>query len=251
MNAPRVIAWFSCGAASAVAAKLAIEKYGERVTVAYCDTMAAEHSDNRRFFDDVQQWLGRDILKIKSEQYASIDDVFQRRKYMAGIKGAPCTVEMKKVPRFAFQQVDDIHIFGLTADEQGRIERFEKSNFELGLDWILRDAGYTKKHCLAEIKRAGITPPAMYALGFANNNCLGCVKATSPTYWQRVRRHFPEVFERRAAQSREIGARLVRINGERKFLDEMPRDTEPLWASIDDIQEDLSCGPQCSTESHQ
>lgn len=32
----RYLAWFSCGAASAVAAKRAVEKYGERCEVLYC-----------------------------------------------------------------------------------------------------------------------------------------------------------------------------------------------------------------------
>lgn len=245
---PRVLVWFSCGAASAVAAKLAIEKYGERVIVAYCDTMASEHPDNQRFFDDVQRWLGREILRVRSEKYASVEEVFQKRRYMSGVAGAICTTELKKIPRFSFQLPDDIHIFGFTADEQKRVDGFERGNPELFLDWILRDQGYSKADCMATLERSGIALPAMYALGFTNNNCLGCVKATSPRYWQRVREHFPYVFRQRAELSREIGARLVRINGERKFLDELPVDSQPnLWEMIADVQEDISCGPQCGT----
>jgi len=248
MNDSRVVVWFSCGAASAVAAKLAIEKYRERVCVVYCDTMQSEHPDNQRFFDDVQRWLRREIIKIKSAKYASVDDVFEKRAYMAGVKGAICTTEMKKIPRFHFQLPDDVHVFGFTFEEQDRIENFEKNNPDLSLDWILRDSAYSKKRCLYTLEQAGIRLPEMYALGFANNNCLGCVKATSPTYWQRIRRNFPEVFERRARCSREIGARLIRVNGERKFLDELPLDSElSLWAAIEPVTEDLSCGPQCST----
>lgn len=56
-NNDRVLSWFSCGDASAVAAKLAVEKYGDRCEVLYCDTFAFEHPDNRRFFNDTQQWL--------------------------------------------------------------------------------------------------------------------------------------------------------------------------------------------------
>ncbi len=61
----------------------------------------------------------------------------------------------------------------------------------------------------------------MYRLGFSNNNCIGCVKATSPVYWNRVRRLFPEVFAARSRLSREIGCRLVRVKGVRMFLDEL------------------------------
>jgi PP-loop superfamily ATP-utilizing enzyme len=202
----RVIAWFSCGAASAVAAKVAIEKFGERVEVVYCDTMSAEHPDNPRFFMDVEKWLGVSIRRIASDKFASVDEVFEKRKYMAGPSGAICTVEMKKVPRFKFQRADDVHVFGFTADEPRRIERFAANNPEMALSWVLRDGGVTKSECYRRLTEAGVKLPDMYALGYHNNNCLGCVKATSPAYWAKVRQDFPEVFAKRAAQSRPSSA---------------------------------------------
>jgi hypothetical protein len=72
--------------------------------------------------------------------------------------------------------------------------------------------------------RAGVQEPRTYALGFPNANCIGCPKATSPAYWALVRKHYPETFERRAKLSRELGARLARVNGERVFIDEIPND---------------------------
>jgi len=236
----RVVAWFSCGAASAVAAKLAVEKYGDRAVVVYCDTMASEHPDNIRFLADVEQWLGRSVVKIRSEFFASVDEVFEGTRYMAGINGARCTTEMKKVPRFKFQRPDDIHVFGMTAEEPQRIANLEANNPELAFDWILRDYGIAKDMCFARLLRAGIVLPTMYELGYRNNNCIGCVKATSARYWQMIRRDFPDVFERRARQSRELGVRLTRVRGVRVFIDEIPADymaPEPL--------ENISCGPEC------
>jgi hypothetical protein len=157
---------------------------------------------------------------------------------MSGIAGAICTSEMKKVPREAFQQPDDIHIFGYTYDEQDRAEQFEENNPSLAVEWILIDNFITKAECLRRLKQAGIALPAMYGLGFAHNNCLGCVKATSPGYWNRTRRLFPEVFSRRARQSRELGARLARLDGERIFLDE-------LAANLDGPDDAIDCGPAC------
>jgi hypothetical protein len=235
----RVICWFSCGAASAAAAKMTVDKYGDRALVIYCDTMVSEHSDNERFFHDVQKWIGKPITVIRSLEYASVDDVFEKRKYMSGIHGAACTVGMKKVPRFEFQEPDDIHIFGFTVEEEGRIVKFEKENPELHLEWILRDNGVTKKHCLEALEIDGIAIPAMYLLGYKNNNCKGCVKATSPKYWNMVRRHFPDVFARRTIQSRNLGVRLARVKGVRVFIDEIPLE------DVTDNGEDLSCGPQC------
>ena len=51
MNTIETIAvWFSCGAASAVAAKKTIEKYGESHNVIVVNNLVVnEHEDNRRF----------------------------------------------------------------------------------------------------------------------------------------------------------------------------------------------------------
>lgn len=236
----RVVVWFSCGAASACAAKLAAQKYGGDVRVVYCNTLSSENPDNSRFKSDVEDWIGNSIEIISSEKYTDIDDVFMRTRYMSGIKGARCTVELKKVPRFDFQLPDDVHIFGLTADEEKRIQRFENNNPELFLEWNLREAGLVKEDCYRMLQDARIDLPVMYSLGFKNNNCIACVKATSYVYWNRTRRYFPEVFVKRARQSRELGVRLVRYKGQRIFLDELPEgvcDTEP--------EEDIECGPIC------
>jgi len=237
----RVLCWVSCGAASAVAAKLAIEKYGiDRVIPVYCDVMFDEHPDNRRFFSDIENWLGKDITVLRSKEFTRITEVFAKSNWMSGIKGAKCTVEMKKVPRHEFERPDDIHVFGFTADEFRRIDRFKENNPELICDWILRDQFVTKVHCLEAIREAHIVLPKMYGLGFNNNNCIGCVKATSPEYWRKVKHFFPHIFRVRAEQSREIGARLVRVDGVRMFLDEMPPGEH-----LAIVTEDLFCGPDC------
>ena len=238
----RRIVWFSCGAASAVAAKIATERYDD-VEVVYCDLLADEHPDNRRFFDDVQDWIGQPIRTIRSDKYRSVNDVFAKRRYMAGMAGAPCTVEMKKIPRFTFQRPDDIHIFGFTADERNRIVRFDEYNPGLATQHILLENEVTKANCLSIIDGAGIELPAMYLLGYRNNNCLGCVKATSAKYWNMVRRDFPAVFALRAEQSREYGARLTRVRGVRVFLDELPIDYLPPGEL-----ENISCGPDCAAQ---
>ncbi len=239
---PRTVVWFSCGAASACAAKLA----GPDATVVYCNTMESEHADNARFFDDVQRWIGIPITVIESQKYKNVDDVFEKTRYMAGIDGARCTTEMKKIPRFDFQLPDDLHIFGLCADEQKRIALFEANNPELRLSWTLRDAGVTKENCYQVLRDAGIALPAMYGLGFKNNNCIGCVKATSPKYWDKVRRYFPEVFATRCLQSRSLGVRLTRYHGERIFLDQLPNPVVyKKRFKKESVEDDIECGPVC------
>lgn len=236
----RHLVWFSCGAASAVAAKIAVETYGHKCEVLYCNTLATEHPDNSRFFTDVERWIGRKILLISSSKYRTVDEVFEKTRYMSGIKGARCTVEMKKVPREEYQQIDDVHIFGYTSDEQKRADQFERQNPSVQVEWLLIDNGISKNECLDRLKDAGIALPAMYGLGFDHNNCLGCVKATSPGYWNRIRRHFPTDFARRASQSRALGVRLARYKGERIFLDMLPSEAYAPDDAID-------CGPICQS----
>lgn len=240
----RVVAWFSCGAASAVAAKIAVEKYGDKCVVAHCDTLSSEHPDNARFLADVERWLGVQILRLVSSRYRDIDDVFERTRYMAGIAGARCTVELKKRVREDFQQATDTHVFGFTVEERKRAADFESRNSGLHVLWPLIDAGLAKEACFETLRSAGIDLPKMYSLGFEHNNCIGCVKSTSSGYWNRVRETFPETFERRARQSRQLGVRLVRVKGRRVFLDELPRDER-------DPDDDIECGPACQRPAQQ
>ena len=200
---PRVLSWFSCGVASAVTAKLVVEKYGDQCEVLYCDTFAYEHPDNRRFFSDVEKWLGREIKILRSEEYADIYDVFQKTRWLVGQKGARCTTELKKNVRKAYQRVDDIHAFGFTADEAHRVNDFTRNNHELFTYFPLLEAGLTKADCYRRIQDAGIEMPTMYKLGYKNNNCMGCVKG-GMGYWNKIRRDFPAMFDKMAKMEREL-----------------------------------------------
>jgi 3'-phosphoadenosine 5'-phosphosulfate sulfotransferase (PAPS reductase)/FAD synthetase len=221
---PRVVSWFSCGAASAVATKLILREHPDTVIV-YCET-GAEHPDNMRFLADCEMWFERPIERIRSEKYASTWEVFEKRRYLAGVEGALCTVELKVIPRLAFQHPTDIHVFGYTADkpDRKRADRLRANYPELTILTPLIERDLNKKGCLALIDRADIVLPPMYALGFSNNNCIPCVKATSPAYWALVRQCFPDEFERMTRLSRHLDVRLCRIKGERAFIDEIPFD---------------------------
>ena len=228
----RTICWFSCGAASAVSAYL--EPAAELV---YCDT-GAEHPDNVRFMADCEKWLGRKVTIVKSDEYSDTWDVWEKTRWLAGINGARCTTELKVAPRLAYQRPDDAHVFGYTADaaDIARAKRMRDNYPELKIITPLIDRGLDKRACLAMIERAGIKLPPMYALGFQNNNCLPCPKATSPDYWSLVRKEFPDKFERMARLSRSLNVRLSRINDERIFIDEIPADwptTKPIAPACD------------------
>jgi len=231
-----------------VATKKAIELYPySEVIPVNCDTRPSEHSDNYRFCEDCERWFGKPIIFIRSSDYKTVDDVFEKTRYMSGQRGARCTTELKKIPRLAFAQPDDVHVFGFTFDERKRVREFKSRNPDLLLRWVLVDHCITKEDCYEELRKSGIALPAMYRLGFDNNNCPGCVKSSSPWYWDMCRRHFPEVFKRRCEQSRAIGCRLVEISHhQRIFLDELP--SGPFKKNK---RENLSCGPECGIPTQQ
>ncbi len=228
----RRISWFSCGAASAVATKIANPDL-----IAYCET-GSEDEDNARFMRDCEPWFGKPITQLSSPEYKDTWAVWTKRRYIAGVNGAPCTGELKVSPRLAFQKTGDIHIFGYTADAADiqRAEALRENWPDLQIETPLIDQGLTKAACFSLIESAGIALPRVYAMGFPNANCIPCGKATSPAYWALVRLRFPAEFARMAKISRELGARLARVNGLRVFIDEIPDDhpvTEPISPECD------------------
>lgn len=234
----RTLIWWSTGAASFVAAQMILRERPESIVVR-CET-GNEDPDNYRFEADAIRRLNANVTIIKSDDYDDVWDVWQKRRFMAGIAGAPCTSEMKVAPRVRFQRPCDLHVFGYTADREDveRFERLKHNYFELKVRAPLIEAGITKAASLAMVQNAGLELPRSYAMGFPNANCLqtGCVKATSPDYWSLYRHHFPENFARTAAYAREIGARLTRVRGERIFIDEIPADwpmTNPIIPACD------------------
>lgn len=221
-----IAVWFSCGAASAVAAKKTIEIYGNFCKIRVINNpIKEEDDDNIRFLKDVEKWLGVEIEFAINPKYpnSSCVEVWNDRKFMSGPMGAPCTQELKKKARQHWEKNNkvDWHVLGFTLDEKKRSDRFMITERE-NLIPVLIDEKLTKQDCFNIIQNAGIELPLVYRLGYPNANCLGCVKAGSPTYWNHLRKVHPEIFEQRAKQSREIGAKLVVLKGERIFLDELP-----------------------------
>jgi len=249
---PIIAVWFSCGAASAVAAKKTIEKYGETHTIRIINNpIKEEDEDNRRFLKDVQNWLGVEIEIAKNPKWPdfSCETVWESRQYMAGVNGAPCTDELKKKARQYWEEFNLFNfnpenwlVLGFTADKR---EVLRYNNFKLNerenILPILIEYGITKADCYKIIKDAGIELPDTYKLGYPNANCIGCVKAASPTYWNHVRKVHPSVFAKRAEISRRIGARLVKVKGERIFLDELDEKArgQPMKSM------DIECGIFC------
>jgi len=205
----RTISWFSCGAPSAVATKLALAE--GPVTIGYCE-VKEENDDNKRFREDCEKWFDQEIVVLGNDKYErSIYNVFKKTRYLVGTRGARCTKELKKSVRESFELPTDRHVFGYTVEEQNRVDTFIDANNDVDIWPILIEKGLTKADCKGIINRAGIELPKMYKLGYHNNNCIGCVKGESG-YWNKIRVDFPQIYEKMAQMEEYLGNTVCKID---------------------------------------
>lgn len=200
----RIICQFSCGAASAVATKLALAQFGDTHDVQILNAFVKEeHPDNRRFLADCETWFGRPVTVLRNENFnASIIEVFRRKQFMASRRGAPCSAALKRTLMDDWKLPGDVMVMGYTAEEEGRYEDFKVSHPTALAPLI--EKGLGKEDCKAMVLRAGIRMPIMYELGYDNANCKGCVKG-GEGYWRAIRIDFPEEFEEMCLVQDEIG----------------------------------------------
>lgn len=222
-----IISWFSCGATSAVATKVALEMFSD-VRVVYIDTHS-EHPDSLRFLCDCEKWFGVPIGRVSSPLYSNKWDVLQKTKYINGVAGARCTLELKKKVRWAFEDnvgYWDGQVFGFDSTEKNRAQRFTEQYPTTKPIFPLIERGLTKANCLELLRVSGIQLPLMYRLGFPNNNCIGCVKG-GRSYWSRIRKYFPDEFEKMANFELSLGHSCI----SNFFLRDLPLDypmTSPI-----------------------
>lgn len=237
----RTICWFSAGAASAVATKLALAQWPEAIIARI--VIPSESDDNDRFTADCEKWFDRDVVRLRSDRYQDTWDVWEKKHYIAGIAGAPCTTELKKMVRNAYELPGDIQVFGYTADKRDvkRAREFRQVHFEIGLETPLIDQGLTKAACKTMLGLAGIRLPLMYEQGYENNNCIGCPKGGAG-YWNKIRVDYPAVFNRMSELETRLGARLIKLTSGRCTLAEL----DPAVGNYG--TEDMSCGPLCSVQ---
>jgi len=200
----RIVCQFSCGAASAVATKLALAKHPDALIINAF--LKNEHEDNRRFAADCERWFGKPVTVLRDEKYgADIIQVFRRRQWIKNQNGASCSKALKRELLDAWKQPGDVIVLGFTVEEVDRFEDWQEHNAGLQARAPLIEQQLGKKDCKAMVERAGIVLPLMYRMGYDNANCIGCVKG-GEGYWRAIREDFPEQFEAMAAVEQEIGS---------------------------------------------
>ena len=209
------ILWFSCGVTSAVACKLALEKYGKDDCIVVYINIGTAHPDNVRFISECEKWYGCKVYQFESEDFKDQFDVIRRTKYVNGASGARCTLELKKKVRWAIEAmcVGEIsgQVFGFeyTKKEVNRAIRFKEQYPDSKPLFPLIDAKMTKPNCLSLLIREGVEIPKIYQLGYPNNNCIGCVKG-GMGYWNKIREDFPDVFKEMSEMETLVGRSCIK-----------------------------------------
>lgn len=244
----RYVCQFSCGAASAVATKLTLAAPSSAREILIVNAfIEQEHPDNRRFLGDCESWFGHPITVLRDAKYAaSTYEVWRRKRFMKGMRGAPCSMELKRRLLTSISEPGDVNVIGFTREEHDRFddlrERFPDERFEAPLI----DRNLSKGDCLAMLERAGIGLPAMYRLGYANANCIGCPKG-GQSYWQAIREDFPQQFQQIKAIQEEIGpgASFLRFRSGPRANDRMSLAELPVGRGSMDRGERFSCSFFC------
>lgn len=228
------VCWFSCGVSSFVACYLA--KDIDKVIYTH---VKDQHPDSLRFLKDCERLLGREIEVIQSDRFEGVDDVIGKRRMINSPHGAACTYWLKKQVRKQWEKENPdhhIYVWGYDINEKRRAASIIEALSDYDHEFPLIENGLTKAECHGIANKLGLKRPIMYDMGYPNNNCIGCVKG-GMGYWNKIRIDFPEVFERRARQEREIGNSC--ING--VYLDEL----EPGRGRMDmEVMEDCTIACQ-------
>jgi hypothetical protein len=215
----KTISWFSAGVSSFIAAWLVRDTLDEMIYIDIED----QHPDSKRFLSDCEKVLRMGAYKkgvtVLMSPLRSVSGACRAAAAIKFPQGAPCTDRLKKRVRKEWERAQKgelTYVWGLDCDEKHRADRIVQAMPKQHHLFPLIENGCTKADAHGMAKEMGIKRPAMYDLGYNNNNCIGCVKG-GMGYWNKIRRDFPAVFEERAKLERLIGASCLK----ECYLDEL------------------------------
>lgn len=204
------VSWFSAGVSSAVATKIV-----EPDIIIYID-IEDQHSDTYRFLDDCENWFNKKIVRLQSP-HRSVENACYSSAFIKSPAGAVCTRILKRRVRQEWELENNgkhVYIWGFDSHEKNRAERCAKYMPDFYHEFPILDRTKSEVHGILECAR--IKRPAMYEMGYPNNNCVGCIKG-GMGYWNKIRDDFPSVFHGRSVMEREIGAHILK----ECYLDEL------------------------------
>lgn len=176
--------------------------YGRGATAIWCDT-GAEHDLMYDRIDYVEKRLKEihegdfDLVRVKSENYISLEDYVIKYKFMPSPIRRYCTgiFKIKPIDEFLEQQGDCELMIGFNVNEEGRTGNLEKLD-NVNYTYPLIEDGLTREECEAILQDANLHPnfPAYMSRG----GCRMCFFKSEKEYkalWYLNRNEFNSLIE--------------------------------------------------------
>lgn len=209
------IVMFSGGAGSWAAAKRIADRCGtEGLTLLFTDTLI-EDADLYRFLAEAAANVGAPLVRIAEGRTPW--QVFFDERFLGNSRVDPCSKILKRqmADRWLKANCDkaDTTVYvGIDWTEEHRYTALRDRTAAAGWRYeapLCEAPHIDKRDVIAWLKREGIAPPRLYAMGFAHNNCGGfCVKA-GQGHFANLLRELPERYAEHEANEERI----------REFLD--------------------------------
>jgi len=229
------VSYFSAGVSSAVATKLMIGQI-DRIIYTHIDD---QHGDTMRFVRECEAWFGKPV-EIMQSPLRNVENACRAASFIRDPRsGAVCTRLLKRRVRQEFEMENEGNmriVWGMDSEESDRAENLRLTMPNHDHVCPLADKGICKAEAHEILNASGIKRPAMYDLGYHNNNCIGCIKG-GMGYWNKIRVDFPDVFLARAKMERDIGFAIL---GHGIWLDELDQERGRHEGPICD-----DCGLMC------
>jgi hypothetical protein len=185
----RHIVMFSGGIGSWATAKRVKEQHpADHITLLFSDVQGAkedhigEDEDTYRFIEDAARNVGAELVTVKDGR--DIWQVFKDKRFLGNSRLASCSHELKQKPARAWLEENTtpdnaIVYVGIDWSESHRVTAIERNYLPWTAKAPMTEPPYlTKPDMIKWAETEGLTPPRLYALGFAHNNCGGgCVRA--------------------------------------------------------------------------
>lgn len=216
MKEDYTVCWLSGGVSSFIAGYMYKDAIDEFI---YID-IENQHPDTYRFIKDCERALNKKVTILQSP-YKNVENCIRTSGVIKMPFGfAPCTNWLKKRVRKLWElnhkNYNITYVWGFDKKEIARKERLEESMPQFNHIFPLITLGITKEESHSILEELGIKRPIMYDLGYPNNNCIGCIKG-GMGYWNKIRKDFPDVFEKYSKLEREIGHSILK----ECYLDEL------------------------------
>jgi hypothetical protein len=240
------IVMFSGGIGSWAAAKRVAEQHGtDDLTLLFTDTLI-EDEDLYRFLGEAAANVGAPLIQITEGRDPW--QVFLDERFLGSTHGDPCSRILKRQMSEQWlitncNPVDTVVYTGIDWSEEHRHRRLSQRRGEKGWRYEAPMCGppyLTKPDMIAALKREGITPPRLYAMGFAHNNCGGfCIKA-GLGHFANLLRTMPDRYAYHEAKEAELRQAV----GWRNTIlrDRIGGETKPL--SLKRLREQIEAGGQ-------